>query len=92
MGKAKDTSSTKRAQIMALYEENLSHSAIAKRLGIAKSTVTCTIARFKELKSYKSRSRPGRPRVTSPCTDKKIRCGESYVVIQASGHSAEDSC
>ena len=72
MGKSKDTSPTKRAQIAILHEQNLSHSEIARRLHIAKSTVTRAIARINELKSYKSRRRSGRPRITSPRTDRKV--------------------
>lgn len=73
MGKAKDTSPTKRAQIKILHEQKLSHREIAKRLGLAQSTVTRAIARISQLKCYKSHVRAGRPRITSPRTDRKIR-------------------
>ncbi len=71
MGKSKDTS-TKRAQIAILYEQNMSHSEIARRLHIAKLTVTRAITRINELKSYRSRRRSGRPCITSPHTDRKV--------------------
>lgn len=73
MGKSKDISPTKRAQISILHDQNMSYSEIAKRLHIAKSTVCRAIARIGELKSYKSRKRSGRPRITSPRTDRKVR-------------------
>ena len=71
MGKAKELSPTKRAQIKILHEGSMSHSSIAKRLKISKLAVTRAIHRISELHSYKSR-RSGRPRCTTPATDRLI--------------------
>ena len=53
-----------------LHEDSMSHSSIAKRLKLSKSVRA--IHRISELHSYKSRRRSGRPRCTTPATDRLI--------------------
>jgi transposase len=72
MVRGKELTSEKRAQVVILYKENISIRQIAKKLGISHSTVVATVKRNQELKSFKSRSRAGRPKVTSNRMDNAI--------------------
>ena len=73
MGKAKDITREKRAQMKILSAQNMSHREIAQALHVSKSAVTRGLARIKEVGSYGSRKRSGRPRVTTPAADRIIR-------------------
>ena len=53
--------------------QNMSHSKIAQSVGVSRSAVTKSLSRMKQLGSLKSRTRTGRPRVTSATTDRLIR-------------------
>ena len=64
---------TSRAQIIALWQAGVTQVHIGKQLGILKQSVNYTIKRFKETGDFKSRSRSGRLRVTTPTTDRMIR-------------------
>ena len=86
MVRGKEISSTKRAQIHLLVDEGYTYRAIATRMGDAVSSVSRTVARQKELNNYFSRSRSGRPKVTTAQTDRLIR---RYVVKQPFAASSE---
>ena len=64
---------TKRAQIVALFQSGMSQVDVARQMGISKQSVNYTIKRFQETGEFQSRTRSGRPRVTSPATDRSIR-------------------
>jgi transposase len=68
-----ELSQTKRAQIVALCECGMKQVDVSKQLGVSKQVVSLTIRRFKETKSFQSKSRSGRPRKTTPATDRMIR-------------------
>jgi len=73
MVRSKNLSTEKRAQIKALREQGMSQNQISKALKVSQSVVCRTLARIKELGNFTSRKRSGRPRVTSPLTERKIR-------------------
>ena len=56
-----------------LAAQNMSHREIANILNVSKSAVTRGLARIKEVGSLRSRIRSGRPRVTTPASDRLIR-------------------
>ena len=69
----KEISATKRAQIQILVQEGYNQQQIAERLNVSQSTVSKTLKRISQLNNYSSRSRPGRPRITSIQCDRFIR-------------------
>ena len=73
MGKAKDISLEKRAQMKILAAQSMSHDKISGILGVSKSAVTRALARMKELGSLRSQNRSGRPRITTPASDRLVR-------------------
>lgn len=73
MGRVKELSTEKRAQIVILHRQNMSTRNIAEVIGSSQSSVVKTIKRHLELGSYRSRKRSGRPRVTSQRVDSAIR-------------------
>jgi len=73
MPKTRELSTAQRAQIKILSEQKYSIRRISDVLKISKSTVGYTLKRIAEKKSLSPRKRSGRPRVTSPLTDRKIR-------------------
>ena len=64
---------TKRAQIVALVESGMTQIDVARQIGVSKQCVNVTIKRYRETGGFTSRTRSGRPRVTSPATDRQIR-------------------
>ena len=64
---------TKRAQIVALFQSGMTEIDVGRQLGVSKQCVNFTIKRYRETGNFVSRTRSGRPRVTSPATDRKIR-------------------
>ena len=73
IGKSRELSSEKRAQIKILSEQKYSHTKIATKLNISQSTVTRALARIKETGDFKSRKRSGRPRCPTSAADSLIR-------------------
>ena len=62
-----------RAQVMVLHGQNYLQRRIAEILNISRSSVSRTITKAKQLGSFESRRRSGRPRISSATTDRKIR-------------------
>lgn len=73
MGTKRDIPNEVRAQISVLSKEGLSQRQIATRLKVCQSAVSRCLRRIGELKSYNSRQRSGRPRITSIRDDNAIR-------------------
>lgn len=73
MVKNKEISSHKVAQMVILRQEGLTQTAIAARLGINQSMVSRHLKTHAQTGSYSARKRTGRPRLTSPTTDRLIR-------------------
>lgn len=73
MGRQRDLSSEKRAQIEVLSKEGLSQRSIATRLKVSQSAVSRTLTRLSEKGDYDSRRRCGRPTITSLHGDRAIR-------------------
>lgn len=72
MTRGKEITPRKRAQMVILQKQKLSHRRIAEILGISKGAVTYGLTRARELDSTKSRRRSGRPRSTTATTDRLI--------------------
>lgn len=64
--------STKRSQIVLLSQEGYTTRDISRRMTVSQSCVVKTIQRFKEQGNYASKTRSGRPKVTTPRTDTRI--------------------
>lgn len=73
MGRVKETSAEKRAQIDILHQEGYSQRIIAARMGVSLSCVSKTLKRIKEMNNFQSRKRSGRPKKTTVQTDRLIR-------------------
>lgn len=73
MSKSCELSLAQRAQIKILSEQKYSIRRISDVMKIPKSTIGYTLKRIAEKKSLSPRKRSGRPRVTSPLTERKIR-------------------
>lgn len=73
MGKAKQISTEKRAQIVIFSKEGRSQRYIAQFVGVSKTTVQYTLQRYDETGSYSDRKRSGRPRKTTKIDDRRIR-------------------
>lgn len=73
MGRIRELSTEKRAQIVILHRQKMHTRRIAALLGIAQSSVVKSIKRFQELGSFQSRKRSGRPRVTNARMDSTIK-------------------
>ncbi|XP_065650909.1 uncharacterized protein LOC136079120 [Hydra vulgaris] len=73
-GKSKEIPIEVRSQIIALNKHtSKSHRQIATVIGVSHSFVTKIIRLYKETREFTSRSRSGRPKVTSSRTDLRIR-------------------
>jgi len=72
MGKSKGLSVVERTKITTLYEEMNSVRLISKKLGIPRSTVHDTIARYQETGLNDDRRRIGRPKATSAAERKYV--------------------
>lgn len=72
MGKNKDISTEKVAQIVILRQEGLTQQAISARLGINQSIVSRQLSRHATTGTYSAKKRTGRPRLTSAQTDRMI--------------------
>ena len=72
MGKKMELSTNKRAQIFILNRNGLSQRQIAAQLFISVSCVSRTLQRISGTGSNHSRSRSGRPPVSTPQTDRLI--------------------
>jgi transposase len=73
MGKKKQVSSEVAAQIQILYENDNRVTDIAAVTKVSKSSVSKIISRYEETGSFSPRARSGRPRITTPRTDNKIK-------------------
>ena len=73
MPKTRELSVAQRAQIKILSEQKYSIRRICDVMKIPKSTVGYTLQRIAEKGTLSPRKRSGRPRVTSPWTERKIR-------------------
>lgn len=72
MGKGKSLDLEKRAMIIALHNEGLSLSKIAKEVSCPKSTVGLTVKRFVATGSLKNKPITGRHRIMNPNDDKYL--------------------
>jgi len=72
MAKKREITNEERAVIVALRQEGYSIRAIAEKTGVTHPTVLYTLRRKTEMGSNSSRSRSGRPRVTTKHEDKFI--------------------
>jgi len=73
MGRKKDLTPNKVAQIAVLHDAGFTQQRIAERLHVSQSSVQKSLTRLREQGNYKARKRTGRPRMTSPRTDSVIR-------------------
>lgn len=73
MGKTKELSREKRAQIQILRQEGHTTTAIATRMQCSQGCVVKTLKRINDTGNYLSKSRSGRRKVTSRRTDILIR-------------------
>ena len=62
-----------RGQIQVLKEEGYTERQIAIRINVSKTAVHKTLAKLRSTGSHNSLKRSGRPRVTTPQTDRMIR-------------------
>lgn len=72
MGPVKELSVSKRAQIAVLAEEGYSHREISRRMTVSLSTISRTLQRLAENNDFSSRKRCGRPKATTPHTDRMM--------------------
>lgn len=72
MVRGAELSTEVRAQVVILRETGFTLADIASKLNISVATAYYTIKRAKEIGSYASRRRVGRPKVSSPRTDRTI--------------------
>lgn len=72
MGKKKNISTEKRAQIVILKQTGKSYRDIARILQISKSAAQRAVVRFEDTGSNIDRKRPGQPRKTSKKIDDKL--------------------
>lgn len=73
MGKGKNLSPTKRAQILAYSRSGRSQRDIAALLGVSKTSVQQALAKFDSSGSFKDARRSGRPRKTTIQDDRIVR-------------------
>ena len=86
MGKKKELSSERRAQIEILAKEGFSQRQIAAKLNICQATVHQTVKRISDTGGYMSRKRCVRPRCTNQRTDALIR----RMVVKSPGISSKE--
>jgi transposase len=72
MGKSKNISSEKVAQIVVLHNQGLKPRVISNTLHVNQSIVSRALSRFKETGSYSHKKNRGSPRITSKQTDRLI--------------------
>src|ERR1700759_387359 len=72
MVRAKELSTELRAQVDILRKNGFKYQDIAKKLNISVAAAYYTVKRVNEIGSYGSRRRSGRPKVSSPRTDRTI--------------------
>lgn len=70
-----ELSITLRGQIIALIDSGMSQAAVGRQLGTSQQNVSRTLKRYREKKSLESRSRSGRPPVTTPTADRLMHRG-----------------
>ena len=70
---AKQLSDRMRGQIIALSNEGTSQCKIAKKIKVSKGAVQRTLERFRQIESYSTKSRSGRPRATTSKEDQYIK-------------------
>lgn len=63
----------KRSQIVILHKTGHSQRSIAKLVNVSRFGVSTTLKRHKETGSYADRKRSGRPKKTTPATDRLIQ-------------------
>lgn len=73
MGKNKNYPPTFGAQIVAFHQAGLKQTDIARRMVVSQSVVSRTISRWKSTGSLGPTKQPGKPRLTSPQTDRLIK-------------------
>ena len=86
MGKIPELSTETRAQIGILFKQGMKQVDISTLLKIPQGTISKTIKIIKSVGAFESRSRTGRPRVTSSQTDRMIR---RYAVAKPTASSSE---
>ena len=72
MAKTKELSRETRAQIAILREQGMKVNDIAARFKVSHGCIVKTLQRVKETGGFKSKSRSGRPRATTPRADNRI--------------------
>ena len=79
MPKTKELTGFQKGQIFALFEENVSKREIARRLGIAESSVRYNLKKKAETGSMKNAHRSGRPKVMTAAEERNlvVRCKRS---------------
>lgn len=73
MAKSAQISLAKRSQIVILQKAGHSQRSIAKLVNVSRFGVSTTLKRFEETGSYADRKRSGRPKKTTPATDRLIQ-------------------
>ena len=64
---------TLRAQIVALVESGITQTAVSLQYNTSRQNVSRTMQRYRATNSFTSRTRSGRPSITSPPTDRVMR-------------------
>jgi transposase len=59
----------KKARVAGMVEAGMSHTNVAKVIGLARSTVSAMVTRSRNLGTVQTAAKPGRPRLT---TDRNI--------------------
>lgn len=72
MAGKRELATTKRSQIVILSEEGYTTRVISERMNVSQSCVVKTIQRYKAQGNYDSKTRSGRPKVTTPRSDTRI--------------------
>jgi hypothetical protein len=73
MVRGTELSSECRAQAVILRKQGLTYQEIAQKLRVSLYAAYQACKRYRELGTYRSRKRSGRPRVTTPTDDRAIR-------------------
>ena len=72
MGRKKDISPTKVAQIVVLHEQGWTQRAIASKFNISQVTVQQRLKNYEKTGEFKAKKRTGRKRKTTTVTDRLI--------------------
>ena len=84
MGKVKNITSEKVAQMVALSNKGLTQAQICIRLNIGQSVISRALKRYKEIGLFSYRKSPEAPQCTSKQTDQMIK----HMVVVSPSHSS----